>query len=1173
MINPTGAQSSLSSRPNQGRERQEGENEGEGPLSHRRIEPQRRNDPPRIASWNWGWEATANRLKSFFINLAAPYVVREELHDSRQTPLILFRYRKKIKEKRPHDHAQIIAFHQWLSDAFIKNEASACKSLFNKIKPNGLPEQGENVAKRAFCDGVQCQLAKLFAHVCETGSPERSFLELLLEELDRTLGVKSIFFAICEYRKAVLALEEELQPHAPPLGERLFNSFMDWAWRGESVALPIELLNEIPDVSSRAALRRVCAQLRRSCRTFATMVTDTAEEARKALYDHGNMGFLLNRVFDWYIPGLIRDQMPLHCEQYGRPFLDNQIRQLSRLDQLSGSPFLRSLSECLGNDLVPVITQQGLLSFFQKQINHRLSRHQREIAGTEQQSLGSLNTPLWHTIAADAIHTQFLVPLFLRMAEKFPAVRDPNGNVIQDTFTRVGHYLRARLQEQCVEEGPHSAEMLLNAVRQFILVDLFEIQSDEDFNILPSPWRELFSPEMKELYQDLNRWLTHLLSEVPRAFQEVAAQHPQHIEWAKSFGIQPKEVSKRPQDDPLLLILADDIARFAVSPPRDEVRRLATLSLFGSNSYCEELAMEGKRTAQLLLTHGPFNQFSKYVQAFASTAPTLPAWQSDTQKVQHLLSQIVLPPLTRLVDRTINFEHQLQNEDLARIASNFLSLATQHLQAIRLTSERSPGRMQAVDYVRQMGNTLHPAVPTRPILYEKSIAVIKARLYGAADEELAGEEQERWAQMEKELPFILAKQTHKEISGQRVNSLDDVVNAIKECYRHTHGGMELTAEQHAYLQQADRNGITLRGMIRQEAVTHVQQRREHFFKRASNAFLALIFPRGHLDLTFIPEQERKVIWELFQKTIFPKQLLPLLMEILLEPDVLQEMVLSSLTQIGDSLSMPLSSSDVPLPPPSAAEAQMCQAANSLVEELFKGIHIPSAVKWCCVGSDGQLRPGIKESLGVMLRQKLQNRTADWLKDLLRNGVEVLVKRKENQQGEEAHVIDWRRRAANPVPHEERMEKKMQRELKRIARLLIPFIIKKFWNQWQVNIDRAITRACGRGGLKVKQALDWLCRIVFFKIIGSLLYYLFGVPLSYIFHRAVYRLLALKENQRRLLDPLVHLPDDQVSVKEGGLWQDRHVVYQEHLLYRLVDALIAEVETVSSRAPHDPHRVS
>jgi hypothetical protein len=127
---------------------------------------------------------------------------------------------------------------------------------------------------------------------------------------------------------------------------------------------------------------------------------------------------------------------------------------------------------------------------------------------------------------------------------------------------------------------------------------------------------------------------------------------------------------------------------------------------------------------------------------------------------------------------------------------------------------------------------------------------------------------------------------------------------------------------------------------------------------------------------------------------------------------------------------------------------------------------------------------------------------------------------------------------------------MQADLKRLSREVVDSTISNYIRTqhavFQKRFDGVIQKLFGKMiGLNIKHLLDAIFRIIFFKIVGTILSILLW-PMTKLIKMAIYRFASLDANRDLILDLLKKAPADQPAAS--------YVLYNEDLAFKMVEAI-------------------
>jgi hypothetical protein len=472
--------------------------------------------------------------------------------------------------------------------------------------------------------------------------------------------------------------------------------------------------------------------------------------------------------------------------------------------------------------------------------------------------------------------------------------------------------------------------------------------------------------------------------------------------------------------------------------------------------------------------------------------------------------------LKRLLDQTIGkvskFEEEKKAEFNQTLMTYILQAATEHFKNIRVTKALARG-----------GEISHQGFHEASRPYTETFERIRVAF---APVSLSDE-------IVNNVRLELIGLVSQEQSGGEKLTLERIIQSVKDHYfdiHHIH--LDIDADQRQKLQDRNEKGSSLLEMIKEESLTNLRE--SSAYTPAVKAILSLLFPNKEHDLDFIPEKQRPMIYELLKTMLLPT-LLQNMMGIILQPDMINTLVLSTLQLGVDSLQAPIDPPVKDAPKEPDPNPELKQAAGELLEQLLPMVTLPKILKDQVVDSKGHLYPEMKKTLGSFLMRQL---TDYFIQDKLKMVVEMAVAKQ---------IFNY---------HAQPGAKVTEADLKKTSRELvsagISYTIRSKWAEAQARFDWAIEEYCGKIGMTIKHALDKVFEVIFFKIIGSILWYTL-YPVQLLLKDIIYRVIDLDKNREAILGPLTKKPADQP--------QADYVVYNEDLVYRLGKALEEAVKKV------------
>ncbi len=644
-------------------------------------------------------------------------------------------------------------------------------------------------------------------------------------------------------------------------------------------------------------------------------------------------------------------------------------------------------------------------------------------------------------------------------------------------------------------------------------------------------------------------------------------------------------------------ILSEDLANLVMSAVPDVLTDIGGDKLKGVNliskgveNYLEELARKDLAVAKLLLNYTKGDQFQQLLGENLEKIADAENLPEDKKKAAQLLSNLILAPLTRTLQKAVDFENNNDAATTQNLMAGILKVAAEYMgnlnDAKRLAAQSGRSQMLHQDYVQAAGDQLHPAVPTTAIDYQHSIDEIGKRLFGLLTPvqqaraggkkfgKLSPEQERAWISAQGKLKVKFAKWIKEEKQGKQVISHLEVITEIEKIHL-TIVGKTLTKAQKQALRAPKNGELPLREVIRQEAASHQIQKQKEFYTPATKSLMKMLFPNGKNDLTYIPVELRGEAWRTLKKNLFPV-IFPMLTELILDPSAINQMVLSSLETMRNSLlplhEMPdenlldmykkdqlifkttgtslrdnLGTSTVtaqelrnlakagkivakkaPAEPADRELDALDDASGELIAETLKMVKLPNWIKKQIMNPDGSVSPEMKKTLGAVLRNQFNE---SFIKDKLELALEQLVKR--DKDGNYLLNVPPAARTEEEIKNRQNMkaakDAQVKAGIKQVSRevidVSIAYFIRTKWEEAQARFDKVFEKKFGRAGVDLKRGLDMVFGFIFFKIVGTILSVLFS-PIKGWVKEKIYHIVSLDENRDMLLDLLTQIPADQ-----------------------------------------------
>lgn len=738
---------------------------------------------------------------------------------------------------------------------------------------------------------------------------------------------------------------------------------------------------------------------------------------------------------------------------------------------------------------------------------------------------------------AEAYAEGMLLKVLILVAEKNPPQKK------KDTLIVLTEKLLDAAAKKFEDAKTHPPEKVAQELNDLIMQELLGIDSPEAFEGLPDPLKETVYLLIKD---QLGGMLIRVQQSLATLGSGEKAVEEEKIK-AKMFGVEDTAAKGYAQ------ILSEDLANMVVTTVPDALTEMGLHQMHGVNavskgivSYLEDLARGNLAIAKVLLTYSKGEQFQEMLGVQLDNLAAADQHVDDKKKAAELLGNLILSPLNQVLDKAIAFEKSQGEAFDQKLMANILVVAAGHFRNLNVAKKLAEGEERTTllhrDFVAAAGKNLHPAVPVEQVTYQKTIDAIGSKIYGR----LPPDQNKKWKAEQANLRNVLIGLAKEESKGQIVLSIDDLIRAVDKINM-TVTGVSLQPWQLKALKEQDDQGLTLKELFRKETEAPAAKRLEEAYGPATKTVMKMMFPNGKKDLTFVPPELRSQVWKIFENNLFPI-VLPMITEMLLDPDVINSMILNSLETTIDSLKGPIVLEEGEAPERPLDDLD--RASGALISEMLKTVKLPEWIKKKMINPEtGEVYPEMQKTLGAVLRKQFNGQ---FIKDKLELALQKVAAR--DEEGNyllKPDLTPKSEKMAKAADRREAVQKNLKRATREVVDVSISYFIRSKWAQAQARFDDLITRAFGKIGLKLKQALDDVFAFIFFKVIGTILNILF-YPIKGIVKSIIYRIISLDENREILLSLLTKAPVDQ-PLTEG------HVVYQEDLIYRMGEAIKQTVD--------------
>lgn len=730
-----------------------------------------------------------------------------------------------------------------------------------------------------------------------------------------------------------------------------------------------------------------------------------------------------------------------------------------------------------------------------------------------------------------------LLRLFMRIAEKNPPVDGKDSLVVllENLLAVVERkYQEAKTLRDIdgVQQLP-TAAMIAQELNDEIFKNILGIDSEDALNGLPDPVKK----QVYDLLKDqLGQLVLKIYEGIHQAEGAVAVGNVK--EELKRFGV------NQASQEAYATIIARDVAHVVVgqavphflTKSGENGVRVVNQIVKGVDAYLDELARGNVEVANVLLNYTRAPALRGMLQDQMDRVAQSTNLVEEKARAANFVNDLVLVNLNRLFAKTVEFEEAEGAQFNRKLMGNILLVATNHIKTLNEAQKRAKaaGRdnIAQADYMAAAGDKLHSAIPTQKITFDASVELINERLFGV----LTVEQQMR---LKEELAVLMKS----EMKGDLIFTHKILIDKIEQIR-----GEPLSKAAKKRLGKVQ-NGKSVRDVIREEANAHLQQRKEFFGDAATKTLLRVIFPNGKNDLDFIDEALRKPVWKALKKDVFPSAINQII-ETVLEEAMLKEIVASALDSTLETLN-----GEVKLdlsPPEDPSHDQLDDVSGEFMSAMIDMLDLPAFVKKQIKDpKTGEINPSVKIALGASLRKQFNGQ---FIKTSLEKALESAVKR-DPVTGEPTIKFNSDNSAQKAAKNARRiaeLDVKIKQQTYDVADASVTYVIRSTWKSAQYKFDQLVEKAFGKIGRKFKNALDAVFGFIFFKVVGTVLGFLFTQSgLEGWLRKRFHEILSLDANRERILNWFTKIPEGQPV--------DTHVLANEDLVYKIAEVLQETVE--------------
>ncbi|CAF24488.1 hypothetical protein [Candidatus Protochlamydia amoebophila] len=751
------------------------------------------------------------------------------------------------------------------------------------------------------------------------------------------------------------------------------------------------------------------------------------------------------------------------------------------------------------------------------------------------ESTTHLDNPAYQNLsgfASNYVESMFL-RLFVKIAQKNPPSRG------KDSLIVLTEKLLAVVERKYQEAKTRQIEVVAQELNDEVFKEILGLDSEEAFEGIPEPLR-------KVVYDAVKDQLNQLVLQIHHHVSETADQQNQTIlhtkESLKKYGVEAQ--TGKAYVDIIVEDISQEVMRAILSIINEagpNGNRLINKATTGINSYLEDLSKANFEVAKILLNYAKAPAFQQMVGEKIEKVSASDVLIEDKQKVAALVGNLVLGNLHQLFERVIHFEEQQGAQFNRNLMSNLFSVVGKHIElynkAKKIAKVAGRNHISHEDFVKAADSELHSAIPTKPISYDLSVAEINKRL----NERLTIEQQNL-------LKIELANMVALQEKGDEAISINKLVGVIEKIRGVPQGAQPLSkSRKHALNKVID--GKSIKDFIKSDANIIKAQRQTHFHDPATKTLMKMLFPNGKKDLDFIPENLRLTIWKLLKTDVFPIAIQSFVETVLDEANV-KKIISSALAITQETLNKEIVLDTTPPEDPSLE--QLNDASAELIAAVLEMIELPAVVKNKLRNSKtGKINPSLKRAVGASLGKQFNE---NFIEKILKSALKSAAER-DSLTREPTISIDPSSETAKKIKREQKiaeLDVKIKQQTYDVVDASVSYAIKNLWKTAQAKFDALIFKAFGKMGLNLKNALDILFNFIFFKIIGSVLEFIYDkTGLKKLMKKILYNFLSLDANRERILDFLTCTPDNQPV--------DSHPLHLEALVYNLAKEIQLTVE--------------
>lgn len=253
------------------------------------------------------------------------------------------------------------------------------------------------------------------------------------------------------------------------------------------------------------------------------------------------------------------------------------------------------------------------------------------------------------------------------------------------------------------------------------------------------------------------------------------------------------------------------------------------------------------------------------------------------------------------------------------------------------------------------------------------------------------------------------------------------------------------------------------------------RRMEYFYKPLARDFIALADIDDPLKFP-IPQGIRGEMFELFKEDILPEVLMNIFND-MLEPRNINKSMLTLIDRLNSTIEELEDDHYIENDGHQRALNEACgeiiKSMVNLVPEIFTKTFFPA----------DKIKEMTAEYVGGLVRRKLQKTNMLEIMDMILTSTTIPDPRQKEWR-------DYRAQMAEDRKIQKELIRKLTAYISKQVQETLRESIRKKWDAFQVNFDRAVEKFAGKPGLIVKKIFDFFFGFIFFKVLGPLFEFLF-----------------------------------------------------------------------------------